>query len=130
MSRSFEGPIAVTDADECEFEVPNLARLTTNDSGTTVDDQTLVRVERTDCELPGAVAIELDAEGALSRRFPWTIEKSVTPEHADRLRKELAAWTVRTYSESDSRPAVEIDAKTRRQLEALGYAVDAGDRLE
>jgi len=51
-------------------------------------------------------------------------------EHADVLRKRLATWTQHTPSEAIARPTVEIDEETRRQLQALGYAVDEGDRLE
>lgn len=47
----FTGSITVEADSECEFEVPNLARFLTNDTGTEGEDGTVVTVVRTDCEV-------------------------------------------------------------------------------
>jgi hypothetical protein len=46
---SFTGTITIDAESECAFEVPNLARFTSNDTGTTGEATALVSVERTDC---------------------------------------------------------------------------------
>jgi hypothetical protein len=96
-TRTFVGTIRVEADDECEFDVPNLARLTTNDTGTIDQDDTLVSVVRTDCVADEAMGIELDARGNLTRTFPWTIDKTVTPASSDRFIGETQelAYTLR-----------------------------------
>jgi hypothetical protein len=88
VTRTFTGPIVVAQDSECEFSVPNLARLTTNDTGTVDEATTTVAVERTDCEVEqptGLLEVDINASGAFTRRYPWTIEKTVTPESSDRF---------------------------------------------
>ena len=88
VTRTFTGAIVVAEDSECEFTVPNLARLTTNDTGTVDESGTTVAVERTDCEVEeptGVLEVDITGSGAFTRRYPWTIEKAVTPESSDRF---------------------------------------------
>ena len=87
VTRRFTGAIRVTEDSECEFAVPNLARLTTNDSGTRVEASTSVTVERscTASAPTGVLELDISGSGAFSRFFPWTIEKSVTPAASNRF---------------------------------------------
>ncbi len=85
VTRTFTGPVNVTNESECAFEVPNVASFLTNDSGTTGEDSTLLSVVRTDCEGEGDLTVDLTASGAFTREFPWTIEKTVDPVSSDRF---------------------------------------------
>ncbi len=48
--RLFTGPIVVTEDTACEFNIENLARLVTEDSGTQLTDSTTIAVVRSDCD--------------------------------------------------------------------------------
>jgi hypothetical protein len=88
VTRRFSGPIGVTADDDCELAVANLARLTTNDSDTRVEASSSVTVERTDCVAAapaGALQLDISGSGTFTRRFPWTIDKTVTPASSDRF---------------------------------------------
>jgi hypothetical protein len=88
VTRHFDGAITVAATDECQFAVPNLARLTTADSGTRIEATASVTVERTDCVAAapaGTLELDITGNGTFTRRYPWTLDKTVTPAASDRF---------------------------------------------
>jgi hypothetical protein len=72
--RMFVGPITIEADTDCEFEVENLARFVTNDSGTTGSDSITVAVERSDCD---------EAEGCVLTPGYWKTHSSNGPAPYD-----------------------------------------------